>query len=87
MAEASGVRIDLDAALIDHEEALMGGEDHGLLACFPDGSALPEGFREVGVVRAAGEFPVTVGGEAPAVSRGGWDPYRDSSSVNTAVSP
>jgi len=87
MAEASGVSIDLDGALKDDEEALMGGEDHGLLACFPEGSALPEGFRAVGVVGAPGEHVVTVGGEAPAVSRGGWDPYRDSSSVNTAVSP
>ncbi|HET9658042.1 MAG TPA: thiamine-phosphate kinase [Kineosporiaceae bacterium] len=33
---------------------LTGGEDHALLACFPAGGVLPEGFRVVGVVRAAG---------------------------------
>jgi len=87
MAEASTVTIDLDSTLRDDEEALMGGEDHGLLACFPGGRLLPDGFRAVGVVMALGELAVTVGGEAPPVARGGWDPYRDSSSVNTAVSP
>ena len=87
MAEASKVTIDLDSTLRDDEEALMGGEDHGLLACFPGGRPLPVGFRAVGVVIAPGELLVTVGGEEPPVSRGGWDPYRDSSSVNTAVSP
>lgn len=87
MAEASGVTIDLDPSLRTEEEALMGGEDHGLLACFPAGVPLPEGFFAVGRVVERGEGPVTVGGEAAPVSRGGWDPYRDFSSVNTDVSP
>ena len=87
MAEASGVTIDLDQSLTNDEEALMGGEDHGLLACFPAGVPLPEGFFAVGRVVERGEGPVTVGGEAAPVSRGGWDPYRDFSSVNTDVSP
>lgn len=87
MAEASGVTIDLDESLRGDEEALMGGEDHGLLACFPSVVELPEGFRVVGRVLAKSERPVTVAGDAPAVSRGGWDPYRDDSSVNTDVSP
>ena len=87
MAEASGVTIDLDQSLHANEEALMGGEDHGLLACFPHDTALPEGFRPVGRVVAPADQPVTVAGEVPAVSRGGWDPYRDFSSVNTDVSP
>lgn len=87
MAEASDVTIDLDPSLRDDEEALMGGEDHGLLACFPPGVSLPQGFVAVGRVVERGELPVTVGGEEPPVSRGGWDPYRDFSSVNTDVSP
>jgi len=88
MAEASTVTINLSAELADDEPALMGGEDHGLLACFPPESTLPEGFRAVGrVEEATPNAPVLVGGEAPPVSRGGWDPYRDSSSVNTRVSP
>jgi thiamine-monophosphate kinase len=88
MAQASAVTINLTADLADDEPALMGGEDHGLLACFPPESPLPEGFHVVGrVEEATPNAPVLVGGEAPPVSRGGWDPYRDSSSVNTRVSP
>ncbi len=34
------------------EWMLTGGEDHALLATFPAGSALPEGFREIGSVEA-----------------------------------
>ena len=54
---------------------LAGGEDHGLLATFPPGAALPAGFRAVGRV-LAGEPGVTVAGEAP---RGplGWDHFTD----------
>jgi thiamine-monophosphate kinase len=87
LAEASGVSIDLHAALAEQEEALMGGEDHGLLACFPPDLELPHGFRVVGNVVDQGELSVSVAGVLPRVSRGGWDPYRDASSVNTAVSP
>jgi thiamine-monophosphate kinase len=87
MAEASGVTINLNVELAQDEPALMGGEDHGLLACFPAGVELPEGFVEVGRVDEQQGAPVLVGGELPPVTRGGWDPYRDSSSVNTRVSP
>ncbi len=54
---------------------LAGGEDHGLLATFPPGVALPAPFRAVGRV-LAGEPGVTVAGEAP---RGplGWDHFAD----------
>jgi len=75
IARASGVGIDFDsAALGDKRElALGGGEDHGLLATFPPGVALPSGFRRLGTVTAqAGE--VLVDG-APR-SQVGWDPYR-----------
>lgn len=63
---------------------LSGGEDHGLLATFPPGSTLPEGFRTVGTVRRAGdgdptgadgeEPRVTVDGVAPTVGPG-WDHF------------
>lgn len=74
MAEASGVRIDLSATL--DEMALHGGEDHGLLACFPPDAALPDGFRRIGTVIADAQPGVTVGG-TPASGAGGWDPHRD----------
>ena len=56
---------------------LGGGEDHGLLATFPAGAALPEPFRAVGRVRAAGpDGPgVLVGGAAPAAVSAGWDHF------------
>jgi len=56
--------------------ALRGGEDHELLATFPSGAALPEGFRRVGTVIADATPHVTVGG-ASSAGVGGWDPHRD----------
>ena len=87
MAEASGVRIDFDPACVIDDAWLSGGEDHGLLACFPSETHVPDGFVAVGHVaeHLEGEPRVTVGGEAPLSERGGWDPYRDS--VTTRVSP
>lgn len=66
---------------------LTGGEDHGLLATFPAGTALPEPFRAVGRVVAAppagvpgaavGRAPsVTVDGAAPRAHGVGWDHFR-----------
>ena len=54
---------------------LTGGEDHGLLATFGPGTALPEPFRAIGSV---GEGPagVTYGGQRPPVSGTGWDHFR-----------
>jgi thiamine-monophosphate kinase len=77
MATASRVTIDLRSAALgdDPDRALSGGEDHALLACFP-GDRLPEGFREIGVVRTDAGAPVLVDGE-PYDRRGGWDPYAD----------
>jgi thiamine-monophosphate kinase len=47
---------------------LTGGEDHALLATFPAGVALPDGWTAIGVVRAARQNPaVYVSGE-PAAS-------------------
>lgn len=74
------------AALRDVAEALgadprtwllAGGEDHGLLATFPAGAALPPPFRPVGVVAEAAGHPagtVTVGGEVPT-GPVGWDHF------------
>lgn len=76
MARASGVQLDLHADALgdDPRAALVGGEDHALLAVFPSASALPDGFRVIGAVRA-GEG-VSVDGAA-FDERGGWDPYQD----------
>ena len=67
VASASGVRLDLSAAALAGDVGrlvpvlgaelaldcvLGGGEEHSLLATFPAGSAVPEGFRVVGAVRA-----------------------------------
>lgn len=55
------------------EWVLAGGEDHGLLASFPQGVPLPEGFAVVGEVReGAGE--VLVDGRPPRGSTG-WDHF------------
>jgi thiamine-monophosphate kinase len=72
LATASGVGIDLDLAAVGSREALIGGEDHSLLATFPAGVALPGGFRAVGTV--VGDTGVLVDG-VPFEDRGGWDPY------------
>jgi thiamine-monophosphate kinase len=53
---------------------LTGGEDHGLLACFPPDVALPAGFVRLGAVQA-GNPGVLVGGRPPGVEREGWDPF------------
>jgi len=39
---------------------LAGGEDHALLACFPAGRALPEGFRPIGRVLPRGDAAAVV---------------------------
>lgn len=77
MARASGVQLDFHTAALgaDPHAAINGGEDHTLLATFPVGVPLPDGFRAIGMV-SAGPAVVTVDGtEVP--ERGGWDPYQD----------
>jgi thiamine-monophosphate kinase len=68
---------DADAGLAD-AWVLSGGEDHGLLATFPAGGALPGGFRVIGRVLAPdGAWPagtVTVDDDAPGVAVG-WDHF------------
>lgn len=74
IATASGVAIDLDLATIGSLDALTGGEDHSLLACFPPLAAIPAGFRVIGRV-APGEGILVDG--VPFDARGGWDPFAD----------
>ncbi len=82
MAEASEVTIDVDSAALAEgvdvalDVALDGGEDHALLATFPSGVPLPDGFRAIGRVVPRAAAPVTVDG-LPYERAGGWDPYRD----------
>ena len=69
LARASGVALQLRGVT---GLELTGGEDHSLLATFPAGTALPGGFRAIGVV-AEGDGIVVDG--VPFDERGGWDPY------------
>jgi thiamine-monophosphate kinase len=76
VAVASGVALDVSLSAVGSTEALVGGEDHSLLATFPAGTALPGTFRAVGNVSAAGPegARLLVDGH-PFEARGGWDPY------------
>lgn len=80
MAAASDVTIALHGRSLgeDAARALAGGEDHALLATFPEG-ILPPGFRVIGEVRVRGEEDLLCD-ERP-VDLSGWDPYRDWDSV------
>jgi thiamine-monophosphate kinase len=85
IGRASGVGIELDEALLGDDvrqlEGVLstgdawscvtgGGEEHSLLACFPSGAGIPQGWRRVGeVVAGAG---VLLGGRPVA---GGWDHF------------
>lgn len=74
IAIASGVTIDFDLAAVGSLDALTGGEDHSLLACFPLLTTIPKGFRVIG--RVAPGDGVRVDG-VPFDARGGWDPFSD----------
>ncbi|WP_435771192.1 thiamine-phosphate kinase [Nocardioides sp. SYSU DS0651] len=81
LAESSGVSIDVDTSSFEVPEPLVavgaaigadplqfvlgGGDDHALLATFPPGGELPDGWTRVGTVGPAGDGPlVTVDGQA-----------------------
>jgi len=86
LARASGVGIALDDLCLADDVALLqtvvgeddawrsvveGGEEHSLLAAFPSGTELPQGWRRIGdVVTGSG---VSLRGEA--VVGGGWDHF------------
>lgn len=89
LARASSVVLDCDSsqllasfgeqrgATVPLPAMLSGGEDHGMLATFPPGAELPEGFMRIGTVRASDAQ--TASGAllldgAPQEPRG-WDPY------------
>lgn len=76
LADASGVTIALHSSALGEnpQRALAGGEDHALLATFPDG-ALPPGFRAIGEVRERTEHALLC--DDRPVDAVGWDPYRD----------
>lgn len=80
LAAASHVTIALDGTALGEnpERSIAGGEDHALLATFPEGF-LPPGFRVVGVVRQRGEEDLLC--DDLPVDLSGWDPYRDWDSV------
>jgi thiamine-monophosphate kinase len=86
IARASGVSVELDDRLLADEAAqlrpiigageawrsvIYGGEEHSLLASFPSGAGLPDGWRKVGdVVAGSGVFLRGV----PVIG-GGWDHF------------
>jgi thiamine-monophosphate kinase len=95
LAEASGVRVELDLAALSGDIAqledaathagaeaaawvLGGGEDHGLLATFPAGVPLPDGFRAIGRTSAppGGEEPGVLVDGRPWTGPAGWDHFR-----------
>jgi thiamine-monophosphate kinase len=53
---------------------LTGGEDHGMLACFPEGAVVPSPFRIIGTV-LPGAPAVLVDGVPPAEAVPGWDSF------------
>lgn len=75
LADASGVTVDLDADAVPTGAALHGGEDHSLLAAFPEGTVLPPPFRRIGRIVARGPEPLLRHGVP--VDATGWDPYAD----------
>ncbi|NQX13695.1 thiamine-phosphate kinase [Microbacteriaceae bacterium VKM Ac-2855] len=62
----------IDAA-VARTLVLGGGEDHAMLACFPPGVALPDGFEQIGRVGEGGPEVLLDG--HPLHDRFGWDPY------------
>jgi thiamine-monophosphate kinase len=83
IAEASGVRIDVDGEAVPgppvpegRRLALTGGEDHAFAATFPPVTDLPAEWRVIGRVigkTQAGAPDVTVDGRP--YGRGGWDHF------------
>lgn len=86
LASASGVSIDIETEAFEIAEPLVavgqaigadplrfilgGGDDHALLATFPAGAALPEGFRRIGTV---GPTPADEGASRITVDGASYD--------------
>ncbi len=92
IAQQSGVAIDIDTNQLAVAESmrdaasalgvdpldwvLTGGEDHSLVATFPCGVSLPEGFQAIGNVIDHGESTVTIDGAVYVNQTGlGWDHF------------
>ncbi|MGH3272948.1 MAG: thiamine-phosphate kinase, partial [Streptosporangiaceae bacterium] len=89
VAAASGVRIDVDSALLPdtaplraagarlaadwQDWALAGGEDHALAATFPAGTRLPAGWTLLGRVLPGSGVLVDA---RPRLRPGGWNHFR-----------
>jgi len=76
-AAAEAVAPEGDPRALVQAWVLGGGEDHGLLATFPEGVALPPGYRPLGTVRAPvpGERTRVLVGGAEADVPPGWDHF------------
>ena len=88
VAEASGVRLDIEAARLPDDPALRsaaealgadrlrwiltGGEDHALAATFPRETDLPGHWQVVGTARKGRGVTVD---SRPADRRGGWQHF------------
>lgn len=87
LASASGVALSLESGRLEvgepvataaaayHVDPLVwvlgGGDDHALLATFPEGTRLPKGFARIGTVEPAdGEPIVLVDGAVPEIDPG-----------------
>lgn len=87
LAEASGGALALESELLEAgfgrqqgervsvAAMLTGGEDHGLLATFSPGSALPDGFVAIGEVMAEQDDGARVLLDGRPFAPRGWDPY------------
>lgn len=92
VAAASGVAIDIDSDRLEVPEPLTqvasalgadplqfvlgGGDDHSLLACFPDGTLLPEGWAAIGEVAEPGpDGAVVTVDRAPYDGPAGWSHF------------
>ncbi|GAB3984310.1 hypothetical protein GCM10029978_093600 [Actinoallomurus acanthiterrae] len=80
VADASGVRIEIDGAAVPVPPvpdglrlALTGGEDHAFAATFPQGLTLPPEWRTIGRVV---EGPAEVVVDGKTYGPGGWDHFR-----------
>jgi thiamine-monophosphate kinase len=80
VADASGVRIEIDGAAVPVPPvpdglrlALTGGEDHAFAATFPQGATLPPEWRTIGRVV---EGPAEVVVDGTTYGPGGWDHFR-----------